>query len=122
MPPQIDVSELLSDPDFVGPVSLVTRVPTVNSLGENSTRDNSHETVGSVQPANYKTILRAPEALREENLMSFWVKAKIETTGAGKYPSILVFQGTRFEVKTVADWSSWGAGWSEGLCVAMRPA
>ena len=32
---KIDVSFLLSDPDFIDPISVVRRVTTVNSYGEN---------------------------------------------------------------------------------------
>lgn len=118
----IDVSDILLDPDFMSPVSLVHRVPTVNSKGENSLAETTVVTVGSVQPASGKTLQRLPEALRVADVSSFWVKAGIVADGTNKYPDILIFGGRRFQVQTVMDWSNWGAGWAEGTCVAEKPS
>lgn len=117
---QIDVTELFTDPDFVDEMKMITRVAAVNSLGENFIKETSFNTVGSVQPTDGKNLERIPEALRNENVSSFWVKGEIRTTDGCVYPSILVFKGKRFQVKHVFDWTSWGAGWSEGLCVGEK--
>lgn len=119
---QINVTELLSDPDFVDNIQLIDRKPTINSLGENLLQEFLVDTVGSVQPASGRVINRLPEALRVANLSSFWFKGKIVASEPGKYSSVLVFKGTRYNVQTVMDWSNWGEGWSEGTCVAEIPA
>lgn len=119
---RIDVSELMLDPDFVGPISLISRVPSINSLGENTLSEAILESVGSVQPASGKAIQRLPEALRVANVSSFWFKGKIITSEPGKYSDVLVFAGQRFQVQMVLDWTNWGAGWCEGLCIAEVPA
>jgi hypothetical protein len=118
----IDVTDLLTDPDFVNPVILITRVPFVNSLGENTVKETSLNTVGSVQPASGRVIQRLPEAMRVANMSSFWVKAEIIANDSGKYSSILVFNGKRYQVQTVFDWQNYGPGYSEGLCVQELPA
>lgn len=119
---QIDITELLTDPDFVDFISLITRKPTVNTLGENTVQEVELKSVGSVQPADYKTLKRLPEALQNENVSSFWFKGEIIATADCRYPSILVFKGKRYLVRQVADWTNWGAGWCEGVCVAELPA
>lgn len=115
---QIDVTELLSDPDFVDRVQLINRVPDVDSGGTNILYEEPINTVGSVQPASGKALLRMPENFRVQNVMSFWVQGKITAVAPGKYSSILVFRGQRFEVQMVFDWTQAGAGWCEGLCIA----
>lgn len=121
---QIDVSELMTDPEFVDTILVVTRKSAVNSLGENFISEVTRKSVGSVQPADYKTLKRLPEALQNENVSSFWVKGdQIKTTGdCGQYPSVLVFKGQRYQVKQVADWSHFGEGFCEGICVWEKPA
>lgn len=119
---QINVSELLSDPDFVDPVQLVTRTSAKNFLGENEITERAVNTVGSVQPASYKTVQKLPEALRVADVMSFWLKGTIIATAPGKYSSILVFKCKRYQVQTVADWSNFGEGYTEGTCVAEVPS
>lgn len=118
----IDVTDLLSDPDFVDDICLVDRVPSINSFGENTLKETSFKTVGSVQPATAKVIQRLPEMLRVANLSSFWFKGNIVASASGKYTSVLVFKGLRYQVQTVADWSNFGQGYCEGTCVAEVPA
>lgn len=119
---RIDVSELIHDPDFVQPVTLIKRTAYADSFGENQIKEVGQPTSGSVQPASGKVIARLPEALRVANVMSFWLNEKIIADSREKYPDIIVKNGTRFIVQVVFDWSDWGAGWSEGTCVAERPA
>lgn len=119
---QLDVTELMTDPDFVDAMIQVSRTTRTNSYGENVLTECNVNTVGSVQPADGKVIARLPEAERISNLMSFWLQGTIVASAPGKYTDILIFRGQRFQVKTVFDWSTWGAGWAEGLCVAEVPS
>lgn len=118
----IDVTNLMSDPDFVDKIQVLSRVAKVNNLGGNLVTESCLETVGSVQPATGRALSRLPEALRQENMSSFWYKGQIVASDPGKYPSILVFKGRRFQVKNVFDWSNFGQGYTEGLCVAEAPS
>ncbi len=118
----VDVTNLLTDPDFVDKIEVITRTTAVSGLGENKLTESTLCTVGSVQPATGKALNRLPEALRLENMSSFWFKGEIVATAPGLYPSILVFKGRRFQVKNVFDWSNFGRGYTEGLCVAENPS
>lgn len=118
----IDVSDLLLDPDFVDAMTVITRKPKVNSKGENILIDNPVVSVGSVQPASGRTIMKLPDEFRVANVSSFWFKGSIIATAPGKYSSVIIFKGLRYQVQTVFDWSNWGAGWCEGTCVAEVPA
>lgn len=119
---QVDVSELMSDPEFVDVISVITRTPTVNSDGENTLSEVTLTSIGSVQPISGRAILRLPEAMRVANVSSFWFKGAIIASEAGKYSSIVVYKTLRYQVQTVQDYSNWGAGWCEGTCVAEIPA
>lgn len=117
----IDVTELMMDPDFVDPIQIVTRVPYVDFRGQNHIRETILESFGSVQPADFNTIQRLPETLRVANVSSFWFKGNIIASQPGKYSSILIFKGLRYQVQTVADWSNFGRGYSEGTCIVETP-
>lgn len=114
---EIDVTELFTDPDFVDEMQIVRRKAAVNSRGENMVKETTIEAVGSIQPTDGKTLQRLPEALRLKNLSTFWVRGVINTTQGCAYPDVLVFKGRRYQVEHVFDWTNWGAGWSEGVCV-----
>lgn len=115
---RVDVSDIVIDSDFVAPMKIINRSARTNSRGESVNGENCTDTYGTVQPASGKAISRLPEALRVSNFMSFWVMGKIITTEPGKYTDILVFEGQRFQVVMTTDWTAWGSGWTEGLCVA----
>jgi hypothetical protein len=118
---QIDVSDLMSDPDLVDPITIVRRYTEVDSFGVNKLTERNFPSVGSVQPASGRTIQRLPEAMRVANVMSFYVQGMIISDGTCKYPDLIVFKGQRFAVQVVFDYSNWGAGYSEGTCVRERP-
>lgn len=122
MTAQIQVSEMLHDPDFVDPIVLINRKPRVNNSGENTLTEVSIKSYGAVQPISGRDVLRIPEALRVANMSSFWFKGVIVATAPGKYSSLLVFKGLRYEVQHVYDWSNYGPGYTEGVCVAEVPA
>lgn len=118
----VDVTELLSDPDFVDPVTQIKRVSQANSFGENVITSVPFETIGSVQPASGKVINRLPEALRVADVKSFWIKGEITATEPGKYTDIIVCKGKRYQVQSVQDWSNFGEGYCEGTCVMEKPS
>lgn len=117
----IDVTEILVDPDFIDPLVLIHRKPIVDSYGENTLTEQPVSTFGSVQPVSGKTLQRLPEALRVANVSSFWIKGKIVSDGSCQYPDVISFRGSRYAVQMVFDWTNWGEGWCEGTCVREKP-
>jgi len=115
---RIDVTELLTDPDFVDAITHVQRASVVSTRGKNIIKETLVRSVGVIQPADGKTLRRLPEGLLNEDLSSFWFKGAIGDTDGCKYPSVLIFKGKRYQVKKVFGWLNWGAGWVEGVCVA----
>ncbi len=118
---KVDVTELLVDPDFVDPITLVHRVPNVDQYGNNQLIENCEGTFGSVQPASGKTLQRLPDEFRVANVMSFFVKGIIVSDGRCLYPDLIVFRNQRYAVQVVFDWTNWAAGWCEGTCVREVP-
>lgn len=119
---QLDVSELLLDPDFIDRLKLIHRASTVNSFGENELTETTVNTVGSIQPAPAKEFQRLPEALRTSDVRAFYIKAAILSDGSSQYPDIIVFNSSRFQVLSVEPWLNYGSGWNKGLAVAEKPA
>lgn len=119
---RIDVTELLGDPDFVGPIQQISRQYRVDSFGKSVLTECVVNTVGSVQPITGRELQKIPELMRVANMMTFFLKGVITVSEFGKYSDILVFAGKRFQILTTNDWSAWGTGWAEGACIAEVPA
>lgn len=116
----IDTSDLLLDPDFLNALTLIHRKPRVDEFGQNILTETPFATVGSVQPASGKTLMRLPEALRVADVSSFWIQGTIQADGTSQYPDIIVFRGNRYQVQTVQDWMNYGNGFCEGTCVREK--
>lgn len=114
---KIDVTEILSDPDFSDPVTQEIREERVNNLGKNILLKRYVQTIGIVQPASGKTISRLPDKLQVADVRSFWLKGEIHGTAEDKYPDILIFENRRYQVQLILPWTNWGNGWCEGVCV-----
>jgi hypothetical protein len=119
---EVDVSEILTDPDLVDDIILVNRIPSINNYGEQYLKETCTASVGNVQPASGKVLNRLPEALRVANMYNFFFKGEIIASAPGKYSAQLEFRGHKFNVVTVFDWTNYGQGYCEGLCVAEVPA
>lgn len=119
---QLDISELMSDPDFVDELVLINRTPFINSFGEASFQEEKIDTIGSIQPATGKVLERIPESIRMHNYSSFWLKGRIIALEPGKYSSIIFYKGLRYQVQSVQDWSNFGSGYTEGLCIVEKVA
>lgn len=113
----IDVTPLFTDSDFIDEMRLITRSATVSTMGENLISESAKYVVGCIQPAEGKLLNRLPEALRNERVNSFWINGAVLTTENCKYPSILEYRGKRYQIRKLFDYTNWGAGWTEGVCV-----
>lgn len=118
----IDVSELLLDPDFISSLTLIHRTATVDDFGQTVLTEKTFDTVGSVQPASNREMQRLPEALRTSDIRVFYIKSEIQSDGDDQYPDIILFQGFRYQVKSIESWLNYGQGWNMGTCVREKPA
>lgn len=118
----LDVDELMTDPDLVDEVTQIKRVSRADNFGQNVITEVCIQTVGSIQPASGAVLQRLPDFLRNSSVKSFWLKGIITATSPGKYTDILVSNGQRYQVQHIFDWSNWGEGFTEGVCVDEVPA
>lgn len=119
----IDVTELLSDPDFFDSIKIIKRKATVGDDGLNKITEKEIHTIGVIQPASGKTLQRLPEALRAADVSSFWVRGHLDADDCDKsYPTIIVYGCKRYQIQSVMDYTNWGAGWCEGTAIREKPA
>lgn len=119
----IDTSFLLTDPDFVDPITVIRRRTTINEYGENVLIETSFQTLGSVQAPTGNLLQRLPDAFRMANVSAFWIKGTIQADGTNsRYPDLLVFRGKRYAVQQIFDWMNFGEGYSEGICIVEVPS
>jgi hypothetical protein len=113
----IDVSELLTDPDFTNTATLIRRSSTVNTYGENTMVETSSSITAVVQGANTESLERVPEGARLSDLIDVYYKGQLTAESPGGYADIIVWQGKRYQVfEVVEDFMNYGAGFTKAVC------
>lgn len=113
----IDVSFLLSDPDFTDTATLITRAMTVNEWGEGETQESSVQITAVIQPATGKDLERLPEGAKLHETIRVWYRGELLPERENGYADIVVWKGKRYQVKTADPWDNYGAGYWRALCV-----
>ena len=113
----IDVSELLTDPDFTNTVTLIRRSSTVNTYGENTMIETPSTITAVVQGANTESLERVPEGARLSDLIDVYYKGQLTAESPGGYADVIVWQGKRYQVfEVVEDFMNYGAGFTKAVC------
>ena len=116
----IDVSELMTDPDFTDVVELITRTPVLTKGIQSFTEATPEPVVMVVQPASGEDLEKVPEASRGHETKTFFYKGILSSLRQNGYSDIIVFQGNRFEVLFVEPWGNWGVGYYKGIATRTK--
>jgi hypothetical protein len=113
----IDVSELLTDPDFTNTVTLIRRASTVNTYGENVMTETQSTITAVVQGFNAESLERVPEGARLSDLIDVYYKGALHAESPGGYADVIVWGGKRYQVfEVVEDFMNFGAGFTKAVC------
>ena len=118
----IDVSELLSDPDFTDVVQIIQRARSVIQYGENVLTENNLGDINLVvQPATPKSLERLPEGAKLVDAINVWHRGVLNVESVNGYSDIVVWRGDRFAVVDNDDFSNYGNGYTKAICIRERP-
>ncbi len=108
----IDVSELLLDPDFVDAFTVVRTAVVVGSNGiAAQTETQIPGVLGSVQPAGGTTLANLPEATRAEGVKEVWTQFALRGPVEGGEPDRILWQGKRLIVFKSDEYGHFGSGY-----------
>lgn len=114
----IDVSELMTDPDFVQPVTIMRRTDTVGTDGLTIVLETAFPGVlASVQPAGGDTLALLPEALRVGGVLSIWTAFSLRQASGTALSDEVIWRGARYVVMTLTDWGLPQNGFYEAALV-----
>jgi hypothetical protein len=108
----IDVSELISDPDFAETFTIRRQTPTMVD-GETRTTSADIAVTGAVQPASPAELKALPEGDRTRDVRVFWSKTEILATRGS--PDVLVYGGAEFRVVKVEQRKNYWKAFAGGL-------
>jgi hypothetical protein len=119
--PDLDLTFLLEDPDFATVFDVQTQVQIVTGGGLGvDTPTKTYNIVGVVTALGAKNLDRVPEGQRQEGAIQVYTMQPLSTGGAGRDADLVYWPAggtTAYTVVNVNDWSQFGSGWYEAICV-----
>lgn len=110
--PELDVTEILSDPDLADTFSVVRRTETVGSNGRPTlTEVTTDNVVGVVTPGDPGNLTRTDDSAMASNLITISTTFRLRALGAGFQADVILYDGMRYTVKAMKRWQRFGAGW-----------
>jgi len=108
---QIDVSEVLQDPDFLDMFNFVRLVETVGPDGRATFSGTTLSAYGVIQPASGRTMELTPEATRTSEMLEIWTQAGLQEASDDLAADIVLWQGKEFVPVRNDDFDNWGQGY-----------
>ena len=114
----IDVTDLLSDPDFVMyDLVAVSRAQSVNNTGRTENTEVRTTFPGVVFPGTGNMMLRTPDGERVTGDISIVTRHHLtDGIGQGRAADVVEYAGGRYIVKNTFDYSNWGRGFVMAVC------
>ena len=116
----IDVSALLSDPDFIDQFTLIKRTVSINPASGAAvlTEDGGVLVYGSVQSGSTDDLQFLPAGVRLSDLITVYYSGELSVERVNGYSDLIVWNGRRYTVQDIdGDWLNWGAGYIKAICV-----
>jgi len=124
--PEIDVTDVLFDPMVGGTAfTVLRRVQTLGINGQVAIVETAivPSPVGSVRPTGDQSLVREDAFQQQAKsirvVTTFRLRGEATDGGADYQPDVVVWKGSRFLVRTIEDYSQFGAGLIQADCTSM---
>lgn len=113
----LDVNEVIEDPLFTSEVTLIAATESADAYGNPLWTDGAEATVQAVVTSDMRNMLRIADELRVDGMIL--VRFPVEDAPAGFTGSgndAVLWNGRRYVVRDVADYSQFGRGFYRMIC------
>ena len=118
--PFLDVSEILTDPEFADTVIRYRRTLTVNGYGEGSATEETATLVAVVTQGGGDVLDRTGDAEKIKGSITVHTTGDL-TAGDGTIDADeIAWSGRRYIVDSVSDWSTYGNGYVAASCTLKK--
>ena len=116
--PALDVTDILTDPDFVDRFTVTRFIQTISSGGVASNAATVVHNVSGVVTANDNiNLLKMPDGEMLSGSITIHTKFRLTNGGGTNDADIVTWHGRTYQVKTIGDWSGFGAGFISAICI-----
>lgn len=115
--PLLDVSELLSDPDFADTITVTRRTETRGNDGLAVISNQTFQDIDAVvTPAKGTDLAQLPDLSRTEGVVLVYTTFRLTNGQASTKADIVTWNGATYIVLNVNDYSQFGDGYIKALC------
>ncbi len=119
--PLLDVSDLLTDPDFVDLTLVCTRQAQTIGTDGRATNTGAAIPFGGVVTMDRGSILnRVAEGSYVTGSILIYTKLSLRMSATGNDADLIAWHGDTFVVVSVGDYSAWGAGFVWAVCEPLK--
>lgn len=113
----LDVSELISDPDFCDLVKLIRRTADTNDKGRNVVvEDTPLDVLMVVQGLKAIDFQRFPDLAELNGVKSFWYSGILLDETETQYSDIIIYNGLRYQIHQIdEDFRNYGNGFMKAF-------
>lgn len=118
--PNLDVSDLLFDPDLADRFDVERVAETVGSNGRTTLQRTLHpKIVGVLTPESPADLIRRDDAQMMTHKLSVVTMFRLRGPSIGVQPDEILYHGARYTVVSVMPFSRFGKGFVEATATAM---
>lgn len=111
----VDVTELLTDPDFVNTFTVVRTNTGVDQHGRVVRTTTQIDAVGSVQPASGQALQLLPDLTMARGAIEIWTKFDFNVVTTPAEADQVIWQGRTYVAVQVDDYLNYGQGFSHAV-------
>lgn len=117
----LDISELLDDPDFVDSVTVLRRTQTVGDDGRVAETTSTFEgVVMAISPTGNNDVQRLDDHQKQLRSIKVVTKFRLQGPTFGKGADLVAWQGSMYLVAVVDPYSHFGIGFIEATLVSTN--
>lgn len=114
--PDLDVSDILLDPDFCEQISVIRNVQIVDAHGRAQQTPTTIQIYAVVTQGSMLPMERAQELTLAREVITVHSQTRLLASATGRQADIVVWKGSNFVVKKQSDWSQYGNGFTAAEC------
>lgn len=114
--PDLDVSDILTDPDFADSFDVIRRTQTIDNHGRSVDTETTYANqIGVITNASPNDLNRIEDYQNSQRYLSIVTKFRLQLPSTGKNADIVSWRGDRYLVKTLEPYPQYGQGFYQAI-------
>lgn len=114
--PDLDVTDIINDPDFAEQFTVVRTIRAVSSGGLAVDTSGNFYVSGIILPTPGARLMLFPESERSSGMIDVYTQFRLVPLTDQTAADQIVWHNKVYRVRTCEDWTDWGQGFTHATC------